>query len=96
MPICRYGNRLDRINHMIGVEPGKNPIPVFPVGNIVAFAQSRQISLALNNKTTSLITAVRRLQHEAISLPAVINQLSTNERHAIFPDHLVNMAGAAG
>jgi hypothetical protein len=45
---------------MIRIESGKNPIPVLRIGEIIAFAQSRQIGLALDNKTMGLITAVRR------------------------------------
>ena len=95
MPICGYGNRLKRISNMIGIESRKNLIPMFWTDAVIAFSQSRQIGLALNGKPTGLVTAVRHLQHEAVALSAVMNQLPANERCAIFPDHLVNMAGAA-
>ena len=81
---------------MIGVEAGKNLIPVLRIDAVIAFAQSSQISLSLNGKSTSLITAVLSLQHKTIALSTIMNQLPNGEWHSVFHDQLMSMAGAAG
>lgn len=81
---------------MLGIEAGKNPIPVLRIGKIITFAQFCQIGPALDSKTTSLVTPIRHFQHEAVVLSAVMNQFPGREWHSIFPDHLMNIAGAAG
>ncbi len=81
---------------MICVESGKYLFPVFRTRAVVALAQLSQIGMALDNKTASLVTPVRRYQYEAITLPSITNQLTSDERCAAVLGQLVNRSGTAG
>ena len=96
LPICGFGNSFDGISHMVGVESSKNPIPVLRISNIIALTQSRQIGMALNGKSMSLVTAVMSLQYETITLSTIMHQFTTNKWCAVFSDQQVNRAGATG
>ncbi|OGS90084.1 MAG: hypothetical protein A2061_03960 [Gallionellales bacterium GWA2_59_43] len=95
MPICRSGNRLNGINHMIVIEAGKNPFPELRVGKIIAFAQLSQMDMALDSKSMRFVTSVRYLPKEVIVLPAimVMNQLPGSKCSPVFSDHLMHMTG---
>ncbi|OGP37123.1 MAG: hypothetical protein A2X98_04445 [Deltaproteobacteria bacterium GWC2_66_88] len=57
---------------------------MFRIDAVIAFAQLRQIGLTLNGKSTSLITAVLSLQHEAVALPTIMNQFAADKWCAAF------------
>jgi len=52
---------------------------VLRIDAVIAFAQLRQIALAFNDKSTSLITAVLSLQHEVVALPTIMNQFTADK-----------------
>src|SRR3989338_4388027 len=96
LPISGFGNRLDGISHMIGIETGKDSIPVLRIDAIVALAQFRQMGLSIDDKAASLITAIRCLQHKEITLSTVMHQLPCNKRCAVVLHQPVNWAVTSG